>query len=619
MSNYDCTKSYPDPIIKLAGTEEYTTAAGTFIRYHIPVVNWRQYPDELFAAAPDLPPCGSNTNSSRTWVRIYDGDGNYVYGFCALGQAKGLQDIWFARRKGVSPPAQICVKFMDRACDKVYSSNCISTRGYDCNVVYPNPKLVFEGTEEYTTPSGTFIRYQYDVLNYKDYPDALFAAAPALPPCGSNTNSSRTWANFYDAATDQYIYGFCAFNSADDLNKVWFARKKGTAPPREVYLVLEDRGCKKKYRSNNAPTSLVDCSLTYPDPVLKFEGIEAYSTGAGDFIRYKFDVPNYADYPNDLFAAAPDLPPCGLNANSSRTWVNFYDAADDSYIYGFCAFDSADHLNKVWFAVRAGETAPKEVYLVLEDRRCKKKYTSKAISTHGVDCTTTYADPVLEYVGTEDYTTPAGDFTRYLLQVANKGDYPDSLFVPAPELPPCGANANASRTWVDIFDARNNRLYGFCALDAASQLDSLWFALRRGTTPPEKVYLKLTDRFCEKAYVSNKVDLRKKKGIVVHKGNYTVCGQLRDADGNPQGGLRVTLWDKDLYLADDGLGEDIADRSGHFEIHFNAFDYRDFFFFDRFPDLYFKVYRGDTLILNTEADLIMNAREQDDLIILVVP
>ncbi|MBA3614474.1 MAG: hypothetical protein H0W49_16525 [Nitrospirales bacterium] len=66
--------------------------------------------------------------------------------------------------------------------------------------------------------------------------------------------------------------------------------------------------------------------------------------------------------------------------------------------------------------------------------------------------------PVLEFTGTEDYEVRGTEFTRYRLNVTNASEYPEALFSAAPELPPCGANTNSSRTWVDIVDDQNRRL-----------------------------------------------------------------------------------------------------------------------------------------------------------------
>jgi hypothetical protein len=83
----------------------------------------------------------------------------------------------------------------------------------------------------------------------------MFAAAPALPPCGLNHNSSRTWVDFFDAAGHR-IYGFCALGSPADLGKIWIAYEEGTIPPSYVYIELNDRQTNTKYKSNLADTVL---------------------------------------------------------------------------------------------------------------------------------------------------------------------------------------------------------------------------------------------------------------------------------------------------------------------------------------------------------------------------
>ena len=62
-----------------------------------------------------------------------------------------------------------------------------------------------------------------------------------------------------------------------------------------------------------------------------------------------------------------------------------------------------------------------------------------------------------------------GQYTRYLLAVVNRAAYPADLFQVASDLPPCGSNSNSARTWVDIYDQDDNRIYGFCALGFASR------------------------------------------------------------------------------------------------------------------------------------------------------
>ena len=119
----------------------------------------------------------------------------------------------------------------------------------------PNPILYMMYNEIYSTPAGSFVRYRYGVLNSSAYPNALFAAAPSLPPCGTNTNSARTWVDLFDQRGKR-LYGFCALGSSDKLNSIWFAVPEGEVPPSWVYIELNDRQTGTKYKSNLAETTL---------------------------------------------------------------------------------------------------------------------------------------------------------------------------------------------------------------------------------------------------------------------------------------------------------------------------------------------------------------------------
>ena len=119
----------------------------------------------------------------------------------------------------------------------------------------PNPILYLTGMEAYSAGGKNWIRYKYDVLNKSAYPAEMFAPAPSRPPCGLNTNASRTWVDFYDAA-GRRLYGFCALGSPDDLGKIWVAFEEGVVPPSWVYIELNDRVTKTRYKSNLADTVL---------------------------------------------------------------------------------------------------------------------------------------------------------------------------------------------------------------------------------------------------------------------------------------------------------------------------------------------------------------------------
>src|SRR5687767_15440503 len=62
-----------------------------------------------------------------------------------------------------------------------------------------------------------------------------------------------------------------------------------------------------------------------PNPILNPVGQEPFESKGKQMIRYKYDVFNFDEYPEELFSPAPTLPPCGANTKSSRTWVDVFD------------------------------------------------------------------------------------------------------------------------------------------------------------------------------------------------------------------------------------------------------------------------------------------------------
>ncbi|HWT00429.1 MAG TPA: hypothetical protein VN256_09290 [Pyrinomonadaceae bacterium] len=117
----------PNPVLSMKGYEAYEAGGKQFIRYRYAVENYAAYPDEMFAPAPDLPPCGTNKESSRTWVEIYQQDGKRLYGFCALGKSAGLNDLWFPLEPDALPPSWVYIELTDRKTNTKYKSNLAET------------------------------------------------------------------------------------------------------------------------------------------------------------------------------------------------------------------------------------------------------------------------------------------------------------------------------------------------------------------------------------------------------------------------------------------------------------------------------------------------------------
>lgn len=116
--------------------------------------------------------------------------------------------------------------------------------------------------------------------------------------------------------------------------------------------------------------------------------------------------------------------------------------------------------------------------------------------------------PILVFDGDSTYQAQGTNWTQYRLRIANHAAFPDSLFEPAPTLPPCGTNTLASRTWVEIFDRLGRRVYGHCGIARNSGLAALRFARRAGTEMPDSVFVLLVDRKADRSYRSNLVSIR---------------------------------------------------------------------------------------------------------------
>lgn len=117
----------------------------------------------------------------------------------------------------------------------------------------PNPILIFIGAEYVTVGGRNVVRYKYDVFNKADYPNDMFAASPALPPCGTNNRSSRTWVDLFDQ-NGKRLNGFCAIGSPGNLTGIWFAVDADILPPSWIYIEMNDRQTNIKYKSNLAET-----------------------------------------------------------------------------------------------------------------------------------------------------------------------------------------------------------------------------------------------------------------------------------------------------------------------------------------------------------------------------
>lgn len=125
------------------------------------------------------------------------------------------------------------------------------------------------------------------------------------------------------------------------------------------------------------------------------------------------------------------------------------------------------------------------------------------VATQGTSAQSRLPNPILVFVRREPVVVAGKEMIRYTFDVFNKDAYPAQMFAGSPGLLPCGTNTNAARTWVDIYNARGERLNGFCALGKPSDLGKIYFSLPADASPPSWVYIELNDRQTSTKYKSN--------------------------------------------------------------------------------------------------------------------
>jgi hypothetical protein len=118
------------------------------------------------------------------------------------------------------------------------------------------------------------------------------------------------------------------------------------------------------------------------------------------------------------------------------------------------------------------------------------------------------AKPVLVFNGSTVVSAGGGDVHVYGLSLGNWSAYSAELFTPRPDLPPCGLNASASRTWLEIYDGSGTRLYGYCGTTNPAELQSFALGVPVAGSQPSSVYVELWDRVRDVRTRSDEVEVR---------------------------------------------------------------------------------------------------------------
>lgn len=96
---------------------------------------------------------------------------------------------------------------------------------------------------------------------------------------------------------------------------------------------------------------------------------------------------------------------------------------------------------------------------------------------------------------------------------------------------------------------------------------------------------------------------------------FRITGRVIDQAGRGLEGVRVEAWDKDL-LVDQHVAEAVTQAAGNFEMTYTESTFRDVGL-DPWPDIFFRVYREESLIASTEATGVYRAGQEDQEVLIV--
>ena len=118
--------------------------------------------------------------------------------------------------------------------------------------------------------------------------------------------------------------------------------------------------------------------------------------------------------------------------------------------------------------------------------------------------------PVISFVRWEPGAFP--EVLRAVFSVSNRNDFPNELFEPAPNLPPCGVNRMAWRAWVYFLASNGQRLNGFCGGPSDPSLRSIALNGKVGSPAPKGVTVVIVDRQTDRVYQSDVLLIPDPKG-----------------------------------------------------------------------------------------------------------
>ena len=401
--------------------------------YECIITNFEIYPDAWKEEMQigDNGSCSRDPRVTRGRLRVFqDPNETRLWSQCALTFP---EFNFFIDDLETVNSSEVYISIQDAFCGTSFNSTKLPLRACDEGLAIADPVISFDIANE--------THYKITLDNYYNelYQDVLFEEAMYLPKCHGVASRSDLYI-FDGKQNDTPLKVFCAHD--DFLTPTFFFHAGPDVG--SVYIIIRDKVCQKDYRSAPAllpsaaptepirtplptvlPTTLLptqapglpfpgptvptpfpssrptpqptaqptlqptsqpspaptayECGDPLPDPVIScFNLVEAIPGSSS--LRYWISIDNYRSFPVSMFDAAPYLPPCGRNTESSRTWVDIYDARTGQNIYGYCGLTYL--LSRIWYAAQPGQVTA--VYIVLQDRECQQVHTSNTIAMNCV-------------------------------------------------------------------------------------------------------------------------------------------------------------------------------------------------------------------------------------------
>lgn len=116
-----------------------------------------------------------------------------------------------------------------------------------------------------------------------------------------------------------------------------------------------------------------------PTPKLAYKGQEESVSDGKECIRHMLTITNRYDYPDEIFGSSPDLPQMGPRKDTPRIVVDVCEA-NGRLITAVYPFPDNGYMDGISFSWKKGETPSSQVYVVLHDRKAKRKYKSNLVT-----------------------------------------------------------------------------------------------------------------------------------------------------------------------------------------------------------------------------------------------